>query len=61
MEGRRCGDVIWGRKGSWVLWRGGSPSHGERQEREKREREEYIRDTTRKTLPKAIDWEKEKG
>lgn len=35
MEGRRCGDIVWGRKESLVLQRGGSPDYGERRERQR--------------------------
>ena len=34
MERRRCRDVIWRRKGSQVLWRGGSSAHGKKKKRE---------------------------
>lgn len=53
MEGRRCRDVIWGRKGMRVLQRGGSPDC-----REGRERENYsaLAITQGKLFPKAIDW-----
>ena len=65
VEGRRCGDVIWGRKESLVLQRGGSSDQRERErERERegkrgkeRERErgrettQHAGHCTRKTLP----------
>ena len=41
MEGRRCGDVIWGRKQFLMLQRGRSPDQGERREIE-RERESTL-------------------
>lgn len=50
MEGRRGREVIWERKVSWVLQRGGSPDHGEVEERAG-EREPCTGDHTRKTLP----------
>ena len=53
MEGRRCRNLVWGRKRSQVLWTEGSPRGGERQERERStqgiEQGKYF--------PKAIDWE----
>ena len=50
MEGRRCGDVVRGRNRFWVLWRGASPGHGKRRERERNTR--VI--TQGKHLPKAF-------
>lgn len=51
MEGRGCRDVIWGRKGLQVLWRGGHPVHGERE----RDREDHIEDCTKEnTSPKPL-------
>lgn len=40
--------MIWGRNGSWVLWRGGSSGHTEKQEREN-----HIGECTRSTLPQS--------
>ena len=39
VEGRRCRDMIWGRKGSGVLQREGCLDHAERREKEGGERE----------------------
>ena len=57
MEGKTYGDVIQGRKESWVLQRGGSPDHGEmrKREREKEKAEHrglHKKDTFSKTLRK---------
>ena len=47
MEDRRCREV-WGRKGSWMMWRVGNPGH----------RESSAQKITKgKHFPKAIDWE----
>lgn len=48
MGGRRCENMIWGRRESWVLWRG-SLDHIEKRERE-REIKQHTGDCTRKTL-----------
>ena len=56
VEGRNCRELIWGKKELWVLQRGGSTDHGER------EQESSVQGNAQEKLfPKTIDWERKKG
>ena len=65
MKDRKCGDVIWGRKGSWVLWRVEAiPYHRKRRDRDRQRQREtavYGGSHKRNTSPNIADWENEKG
>ena len=54
---RRCRDVISGRKGLWLLWRGRTPDHGQRRKRETerdRQREVHRGLHRENTFPKSL-------
>ena len=51
MDGRRYRDKVWGRNGSQMLQRRGSPGHGEKRGRE---REEHTGLNKENTSPKPL-------
>ena len=74
MEGKKCSDMIWGKKESWdyrgkgVLilgWEGGGRGRGREREKERdKAAQQHAGHCTRKTLPQShwgSDWENNRG